>query len=273
MRKIDEPLPSKAESKIETKKRLDIINKIKPIIESFAEAVILAGTVAFGKNFSVRKSSDIDLIILINRKEVDKIFESGLFKLTPQYQEAKELFSQKIVDHFSVIKKIDNVEVQLHFWDKEAHFKAELLQTPNPIVYDIWRDVERLSGLDFSGKKRYFELKKIKKYKYGDVHEYPAFFIEEGHFVPRQPLLNLITDPDILFTKDKQLLNNIDKIWINLTKRLIEESSGKIDLNKKSIILSIYGCWNLSPESKEKLEKRQRDELFKLGVIINNASQ
>ena len=78
-----------------------------------------------------------------------------------------------------------------------------------------------------------------------------------------QPLLNLIMNPDIVFTKDNQLLKNIDKIWENLTKRLIKESNGKINLKKRSIIKSLYGCQNLSPESKAKIEKRTKEELKK----------
>jgi Holliday junction resolvasome RuvABC DNA-binding subunit len=90
--------------------------------------------------------------------------------------------------------------------------------------------------------------------------------MDQGSFVPRQPLLNLICAPEILFTKDSQLLKNIDKIWETLAKKLVEESKGKVDLSKKSIINSFYGYWNLSEESKQKLEKREREELSKLGV-------
>jgi hypothetical protein len=267
MRKINDPLPSIEESIKETKKRLKIIKEIKPILESFAEAAILGGSVAYGKNYSVRKVSDIDLIILIKREEVDKIFSSGLCRVTPQTEESCDLFKKNIVDHFSIIKEIKGIDLQLHFWDKESHFKAELLKLPQPKVYSIWRGNNNLYAVDFSGIERSIKID-VKKYKYGDVHEYPSFLIIDGHFMPRQPLLNLITDPEILFSKDPKLLKNIDKIWENLAKKLIEESDGKVDLNKKSIINSMYGYWNMSKESYEKLEKRQIQELKKLGANL-----
>jgi hypothetical protein len=269
MRKTSDSLPSKEESEKETKKRWSIIDKILPELKSFCEAVIIAGSTAYGKNFSVRKESDIDLIILINREDIDKILKSKLFTITPQVEEAKAFFKNKEVDHFSIIENIDGISPQYHFWDKEAHFKAELLQLPIPKVYNVFRlNQKQLSGLDFSGKERYLDLTDVKKCKYGIIHIYPSHFIQEGAFVPKEPILNLITAPDIAFVKDQQLLRNIDKIWENLTKRLVEESNGKIDLNKKSIIKSVYGHWNLNPDSRTKLEKRQKDELAKLGFKL-----
>lgn len=266
MREINDPMPTKEESEKETKIRLKIIKKVKPELESFCVAVLLAGSVAYSKNFAVRKESDIDLVILINRADANKIKTCPLFTITPKIQEALNFFNNKEVDHFSILESIDNVKIQYHFWDKEAHYKAELLEGPDPKVYNIFsKETKQISGLDFSGKIHYLPLKEIKECKYGIIHIYPSHFIDNEALVLRQPILNLISVPDILFTKDKQLLKNIDTIWKNLTKRLVQESKGKVDLNKKSIIKSMYGHWNLSEESRKILEKRQKDELSNLG--------
>lgn len=265
MRYRNELLPTKEESEIETQKRLKIIKEIKPELEKFCEAVIIGGSVGYGKNFSVRKESDIDLIILINRNNADEISKSKLFTITPQIKEAIIYFKNKEVDHFSILEEINEVEIQYHFWDKFAHYKAELLQLPAPKVYNIFsKEKKRLIGLDFSGKEHFFELGDIKICNYGIIHNYPAFFIDKECFVPKQPLSNLIADPDILFTKDNILLDNIEKIWENLTKKLIEESEGKINLDKKSILFSMYGWWNMSEESEGKIKKRIQKEIKKL---------
>jgi len=266
MRYQNELLPSKEESKIETQKRLDILNDIKPELEKFCEIVIVAGSVGYGKNFSVRKESDIDLIILINRENVEEIFKSPLFRITPQIKEAISYFKKKEVDHFSIIKEIKGVEVQFHFWDKEAHFRAELLKSPPPRVYGVWNRNPRLRGKDFLGKERIKNIPVLIKCKYGKIHEFPSYFIKEGCFVPLQPLLNLITDPDILFCKDKTLFDNIEKIWEMLSKRLVKESEGHVDLKKRNILFSIYGDWNISKESmkkiKEKISKIKKGEIL-----------
>jgi len=85
MRDINSPLPSIEESKIETQKRLKIVKEITPILEKFSEALILAGSVAYGKNFSVRKESDIDLIILITRDKIENILKTDFFNITPHF--------------------------------------------------------------------------------------------------------------------------------------------------------------------------------------------
>ncbi|MDP1729535.1 MAG: nucleotidyltransferase domain-containing protein [archaeon] len=240
-----------------------------PELKSFCDAVILAGSVAYGKNFSVRKESDIDLIILIERKDYDKITKCKLFKITAQIEEALEFFKNKEVDHFSIREKIDDVDIQYHFWDKEAHYRAELMQLPAPKVYNVFNmNPTELTGLDFSGIVHHLKLGDIKKCKYGAIHNYPAYFMENGYLILRQPILNLITAPEILFTKDSQLLKNIESIWQNLAKKLIEESNGKVDLSKKSIIRAMYGNWNLSEESKKILEEKQKMVLSRLGVQV-----
>lgn len=256
MRYQNQPLPSKNESKIETQKRLDILDRIKPELEKFCEIVIVAGSVGYGKNFSVRKESDLDLILLINRENIEEIFKSPLFKITAQIKEAVPYFKKSEVDHFSIVEEINEVEVQFHFWDKEAHFRTELLKPPVSKVYSIWNGNPRLRGRDFLGQERIENIPILTQCEHGKIHEFPPYFIKEGCFVPLQPLLNLITDPDILFCKDDTLLDNIESIWKNLSKRLIHESKGNINLNKQNILFSIYGSWNMSEESMKKIKDK-----------------
>ena len=139
MRERTDPLPSREESEKETEKRLRILKSIMPKLEEFSEIIVLAGSLAYGKNYSVRKESDIDLIVLINRNNVRKIFDSGFAELTDQMHEALSFFENGEVAHFSIVKEIEGISVQSHIWDKEAHFRAELMQSPNPKVYNVFR--------------------------------------------------------------------------------------------------------------------------------------
>ena len=106
--------------------------------------------------------------------------------------------------------------------------------------------------------------KKIKSYTHGIAYEYPSFIIKNGHLAIKEPIANLIAAPKILVNKDPELIKNIDYLWTFLAKRLEDESNGKIDLKKKSILNAIYGHWNLNPKSKRELENRQLNEIEKL---------
>lgn len=265
MRELKEPLPSKKEAAKETKVRLKTLDEIVPKLTPVSEAVILVGSLANGKNFSVRKESDIDLIILINRKKANNIFNTGLFPKKEHYMEPVKLFLDKKVDHFTFKEIINGVEVQFHFWNKKTHFRTELLLPPNPTSYKSMRPNPKYhTNTDFSGTKRKVAVGEITRYKCGIAYEYPPFFISEGHFVPKEPIINLIADSEILFLKDKQLLKNIDLLWEKLAERLIKESKGKINLKKRSILFSLYGYWNFSPSSKRKIRKREKEEIVKL---------
>jgi hypothetical protein len=253
MRLKDEPLPSKEEAELETRKRLEVVEKIKPILEKFCEIAILVGSVAYGKNYSVRKESDIDLILLINRRNVDEIVKCDLFERTDQIGEAISFFEEGEIDHFSIVGNVGGVKVQYHFWDKAAHFRAERFEKPWPKVYNIFRSTGKLVGTDFSGNDRDV-ITEVKICGHGAIHEYPPYFIDEGHFILRQPIQNLIMDPDILFCKDEELYENIELIWKEIARRFVEE--GSLDDPEKEIIFSLYGYWNFSPESRKKVEAK-----------------
>lgn len=262
MRRENEPLPSKEESRRETKKRVDILGKVEPILESFSEAVIVAGSVAYGKNYSVRKTSDIDLIILLSRPLAEKINSLSFFHKTPQVVEGLKLFLNKKADHFSIIEEVEEVEVHFHFWDKEAHFRAERFEEPWPKAYNIFAKIGKWSGTDFQGVERTIEVE-YKKYDYGILMDYPPYFVYERKLVLRQPLQNLIMDGQILFTKDERLLENIDFIWREITRRFRKECE-EFGSEGRSMMNILYGYWNFSPESRKKIENRIKFELGRL---------
>ncbi len=102
MRKKTDSLPSEEETIYETNKRLKIIQSVKKEFEKFCEIMIVVGSVAFGKNYSVRKSSDIDILLLLKRENAEKISECPLIKMTPKYKEALDYFIKGGVDSFSI---------------------------------------------------------------------------------------------------------------------------------------------------------------------------
>ena len=140
MRLKTDPLPSHEETKTETEKRLKLIGKVKPYFEKFCDIMIVTGSMSMGKYYSVRKSSDIDIILLMDRKSSEKIRECSLIHITPKYDEAIKYFESGQVDHFSVnTEKMEDVEMQYHFWDTEAHFKMIEDENFIPKVYNVWR--------------------------------------------------------------------------------------------------------------------------------------
>ncbi len=268
MRQKNDPLPSLEEAREETKKRLRLIEQVRPEFESFCEAMIIVGSMAMGKNYSVRKSSDIDIMLLLERKNAGRIRACKWITMTPKYKEALKYFLSGEIDHFSInTEKLEGVEMQYHFWDKEAHFKAETSDY-TPRVYNVWRTEGEpvIRGVvDLEGKEYETSLPLVKKCAHGVIHNYPAKIIIDGKIVYLQSINNLISDSDIVFCKDKRLFSNIKIIWKNIAKEFITE---KIPIDKENPLKFIPGNWSFSPKSRKRVEERFRQALRRLYNVI-----
>ncbi|MDP3027868.1 MAG: nucleotidyltransferase domain-containing protein [Nanoarchaeota archaeon] len=261
MRDKNSFLPALGESKKETEKRLKILDDIIPKLKPFVESLILVGSMAYGRNYSVRKESDVDLVILINKESVDDIFKSGLFEMNSCIEEAIFLFKRDIVQHFTIIRKINDIEMQFHFWDKQANFKAERLEKPWSKWYcPIRRDKHYFKGNNLLGEEIKKEIKNIKRYKYGDVFIIPPYLINKSKFVSLVIISNLVSSPEILYTKDDSLYKNINLLWKKIAENFIKENINPNDL--QDALGFIYGNWNFSPESRLKIKKRLMNEII-----------
>ena len=269
MRLKNDPLPSEEEARIETDKRLKILKEIQPIFEEFCEAMIVVGSVAFGKNYSVRKSSDIDILLYINREDAEKIKECSLIKMENKYIEAIGYFIKGEVDHFSInTEKIEGVETQYHFWDKRAHFDAEL-NNRSVKVYNVWNPPGvsgTLRTLDLEGFEHKEKIKILKICEYGNIHDYSAYPIIDGKFTLRNVINNLLSDPDVLFSKDDQLYLNIDLVWDLIVRKMIGE---EIKIDEENLLKFINVNWSFSPESKKRTEAKFEEALIRQGYSLD----
>lgn len=68
MRLKSDPLPNLEEAEKETEKRIRIIVHVRGEFEKFCEIMIFAGSVAFGKNYSVRKTLMMKKTLLVSLK-------------------------------------------------------------------------------------------------------------------------------------------------------------------------------------------------------------
>ena len=80
---------------IETRKRNGIIHKLSSSFDfSICEGILLSGSMVYGKNHSVRKDSDIDLLLIIKAENIFKVKEYPFFA-SPHYDNhTLKLFSE-----------------------------------------------------------------------------------------------------------------------------------------------------------------------------------
>lgn len=263
MKEKNEALPSKKESRYETARRMTILKNVIPELRTFSQAIIIVGSIAFGRDYSITKNDDIDILVFISRKDVSKIFGHSLFNLNEKRKEPIELFMKGAIDTFTFFETIDGVVLEIHFWNKESHYKAEKLGNFIPKRYTTKKEDTSTVFLNFSGEQKNISKRLGKKLEYGYIREFPAYKIIDGEFVPMIIINNLVSDPDVVFTDDVVLYKNIDFIWEKLIERLIKESEGNVDLSKKSVLFCLPGNWAFSQESRKKIENRTKEELNK----------
>ncbi len=233
----------------------EISSKLKP----FTEALILVGSLSHGRNYSVRKESDIDLVILINNNKIKKILECNLFEKTEQLLEGTSLFEKRVVDHMSVLRQIKEVEVQFHFWDKEEHFKAETLEKPSFNWYCPWPKNKHFHiELNYKGELKKKEIKILQKCKYGDIINIYSHLIIDGDFIPMIIMNNFLSNPPITYTKDERIYENIEVMWKKFIKKLKENREEPLLVD--DVMNSISGNWNFSPETKEKIKEELKEQ-------------
>ncbi len=261
----EEKKPSIEESKKETETRLRIVETIERKLADCVDALILVGSMAHGRNYCVRQSSDIDLILLVEPKNIDKVVNCDLFE---QEAHAKD-FAKAYCDGFAQACTLKyftaGVKTECHIWDKETQYKMSRLEQECAIRFSTAPKSSSDVHLDFKGKKRHIERERIPFGKYFLI-KYSAFTIQDDCFVPYEPLSNLVMNPDIRFAKEKNIYENIDIMWQKLAQRLAKENPGIVDLSKTSIILSQTGHWNLPSEIRKKLDEKTRYALDKLSV-------
>jgi len=256
-------LPNLEEAKEETRKRLKIIDRIMPYLRSISEEIILVGSMAYGQNYSVRKESDIDIIILIDREKVDEILKLDIFNSDQLKKDAIEAFKSRVSDLFTLIEEIDGIGAQFHFWDKNVHYKLQGLEYLRPKYFDpiIKSENDFTYGYNFEGRKVRLKIPITEKYKSGFLQSFSAYEIHDDEFIPRVVINNLLSNPLILYSKNKRTAENLEILWEKIMERLKYESGGKFDLNKKNVLNSLYGNWNFSPEANELIRNRMKNSL------------
>lgn len=94
-------LYTKATTIIETRKRNSIIKKLSSKFDfAICEGILLSGSMVYGQNHSVKKDSDIDLLLVIKAENIFKIKQYPFFVSVHYDDHTLELFSEKKANCF-----------------------------------------------------------------------------------------------------------------------------------------------------------------------------
>lgn len=253
--------PNPEESGVETQKRLDELAKFKTQIKDSATSLIVAGSMGYGQNYSVKKTSDLDMILFTNKDLVDNLSSTGLFN-AEDLNHAVSGYKKDLYKQFSLVFESNNIPMECHFWDQEALIDALLYKSES---------TKRLrSGVDtpstdyahsFSGKedvKDYFG-EMIEGYP---VADFPTYRMVDDVVFLCRPITNILGHPLVVFG-DQKVLEAIETCWNMTIKKLVEYRQHD---NQASIINALPGKIKVAPVIMKEIEKKQDSVLDNLDL-------
>lgn len=99
---------------IETYKRNKIVKNLSSFFDfSVCEGVILSGSMVYGKNYSIRKDSDIDLLLIVKAENIFKIKKYPFFLSSYYDDHTLELFNKKLAQTFWFDIFVDEVMINV----------------------------------------------------------------------------------------------------------------------------------------------------------------
>ncbi|KKS82265.1 MAG: hypothetical protein UV58_C0011G0019 [Candidatus Wolfebacteria bacterium GW2011_GWC1_43_10] len=256
-------LPDPEVARKETQKRLNLLNEFLPSFLPISTAVVSFGSLATGRNYSVHKDSDIDLLILTTPEKAKQISDLKLFdeKQLGLYIEGYE---REIARQFSLNFIKEEVSLECHFWDESAYLDTiSLLKAETMRFRSSDTTPSTNYSYSFDGSEYVTEPPSMRKDKW-IISPFPTYLEKENKFYPCRPLTNVLGNPFIVHGENV-LKDKINSLWTLIVKKLVENRS-PVDLSECNILKSLPGHWKFSPETEQYVMTRTEQELQKLGI-------
>ena len=240
-------------SKVETKKRLDLLPWLKDTLSPYAEGIFVAGSLSYGANYSVSPSSDIDIQIVTTPTILDSITTLELFNKS-DLEHALKGFSRGLYDQFSLVAEKEGISLECHCWNTSAFIQAITYESKSTLR--LRSSIETPStdyGFSFDGKESIVDFygQMIDGYA---VSEFPSYrFIDNTYYLCR-PVTNILGLPIVLTSTDT-ITAAIDQCW-SLSVQKLNEAKASQASQTLSIVNALPSKYKMSPEAKVAVEQK-----------------
>lgn len=219
------------DTKVETQKRLKIAQEIAEQVKNIARGVMLGGSMGYGQNYAVTDKSDIDLVIVIDINNIDKLLDAPFFKQQVPL-EIVDLFKRREINLFWVTKEVNTIEVNVFIYEVNAYTDFCLIK--GKIKGYISKKPEDVyETADFEGIKHTFN-RKVRACGKGFIYERPCFV--EGKYWGDVPREDFFYSSQILYEQEFFLTQLEKDVWKATIQQLVKEYGLKVDLTKANLL-------------------------------------
>jgi hypothetical protein len=136
----------------ETDKRLAIIPKFLTDCDtSLFVAVLLTGSMVFGKHHSVHQDSDIDIICLVKPENISQIINTKLFAAIQVNPDLVDAFAQHIIDRFWLDHTIDGIKLNIGLWSYDFFESFTELKAEYHVLGSTHADTQTVDAFTADG--------------------------------------------------------------------------------------------------------------------------
>lgn len=235
----------------ETKKRLEISQKISSQLEGIVKGILLGGSMGLGQNYSITEKSDIDMVVVCDKEKINPLSKTDYFKeQTPK--KVLNLFEKGIINLFWVTKNINDVEINSFIYETKGYINFCLLKE-DIVGYIPFKPSDIQTQHSFDGSEIKFN-RNVRHYQRGFIYEKPA--LVDGKFWGGSLRSDLLIGSCILY--GQKFFSSLSKqVWEEVIKQMIKEFPNP-DLNKINILNTDF-VYQTKPEkiSKEIIKKVQ----------------
>ena len=252
------------QAQIETQKRLKLINTFLKEIQDDVLGVILVGSTAYAPNVSVRRDSDIDLIV---------VYEDIKTCAADYFNESEYLQSESYDGY--LVKRHENL-------GHKVDLKSRNIDDLNLSIHNInFSALQKISYGNYETLAYYRQSQKGTIYysKDFDGQEYPfkpdciavigqdgerridniAFRSPQDNYVIGNDMDKLLSGAKIIYDKNGQMQKILDTLWLSVTKKLIEhrrKHRQPIDPYHENIAPLLFRYDRFSADIKEDIKQK-----------------
>lgn len=256
--------PSQDVSYRETSRRVRALEEFLPRIKKAVTSLTVTGSMASGQNYAVTEKSDLDIQLSITKDSVNLLRETGIFP-SESFEKPLDAYLKGTINQFSFSVDINGIPHECHFWDEQALLDAMEMKTKFTKRMRTSNSSPAIDyGFSFDRTQNAFECP-TEEVDGLFISVLPSYRTIEGKLFLSRPVTNWLSTPYIIFGNEI-LKPHIDNTWKIVVKELADSAQGEINLKTHNILNALPSQFKASPEAKETILTRTKQELDKLGV-------
>ena len=239
---------------------MKLIDWFRCYINSSVTGLIVSGSMSYGQNYSVKPTSDIDMLLLINEKSVLELDNTDCFD-KEELTKALNGYKRGLYKQFSLVFIKEDVPMECHFWDEQAFMDAVRYKNENTTRL---RSSVETPSTDYGYS---FDREESKKDYYGEmiqvfaVADFPTYRrINDKLFLCR-PITNILGIPLIIIA-NQRIIEAIDECWTRSVQELLSFTGDtQPDFEYTSIANTLPGKNKMSEEALNSVKLKTKQEI------------